>query len=312
MVYRLHSVQLHNDGGSAVVFGDMLDLDTPLNPQHLAAIVAHRTSPTHASLAAIQPAFTFSSLAVAQILTQTGALGVPIDGDVNPGLTFYLGLIGDCGEWASGSVHRALTVSKGCLFPISVTAENRGTAQIQMGVAVISTNGTTAPLTITDGVALPAVPLPARWTIGPGAVGAYILSQFNSLGVAFGNTVITRGVESEIYDTVVEEKSHTPSISISGINPQWLDNTGGILSSIPFAGSSGNTLCYLRKRDRGGTFVANGTAQHVSFTLTGIASITDAARATAGRVAELGILATGADDTGGNRPLAINTATAIV
>jgi len=262
MVYRLHSIQLHNDAmGSAETFTDLIDLDTPLNPQHLAAIVAHRTSPTHASIAGIQPAFTFTSFALKQILDEIGTVGVVVLGSTNPGLRIFLQQIDNDGEPMSGSVHRSITIARGCLFPISLTAEHRANARLQCGVAAISSNGSAAPFVIADNAALPTISQNSeRWTINDSlAVGGQTLTGHRSVSVAFGNTVTTGGADSNVYDTHIEEKAHSPTITSAGVDPQWL----GASTPIPLAGvgaTHANTKIYFRKRTRDGThFVADVT-----------------------------------------------------
>ena len=83
------------------------------------------------------------------------------------------------------------------------------------------------------------------------------------------------------------------------------------LGTIGLPGSVGPTDFWLRKRLKSNTFVPAGTAQHLGFTLTGPVSINQVSDGVPGSPVTTSLLATGADDAAGNRPLAINTATTI-
>ena len=57
-----------------------------------------------------------------------------------------------------------------------------------------------------------------RWTLGPWNIGGVTLSDYTGLEIDLGNTVTTRGVQSDIYDAYVEVSTTAPRITLTGID----------------------------------------------------------------------------------------------
>jgi hypothetical protein len=189
----------------------------------------------------------------------------------------------------------------------TLRAAHQDDATLEAAV-VTAYDGVNDPIVVTDGVTLPNVTLDlARFTLGPVTVGGISLSGIRSLTLDFGLRVQSEGADSEIWDTHVSVVSVEPELTLNGITPEWLKST-----NIPLGGKAAthaNTTIYLRKRLSGGSFVPNGTAQHIALTMAGLAWIETPLDV--GDAPGESTLRLKAYHDGTNAPIIVNTAAAI-
>lgn len=313
MTYRFHSISIADDtaGASPVYVPGMLRASTPMNAQILTELTGANNMPTHIAFQSIEPVFEFESFAIATLLAEFGQTGRSIASDTYTGLVFTFAKVDDCGQIASGSVHRTLTIGKGCALPTRLTCDNRGDARMTVQVYALSDDGSTAPVTISDTAALPTISIAdLRWTLGPVDIGGVTFSDYNRFDLDFGNSATVEAVESAIYGTHFSERREQPMLMIGGIDPTWFAAAG-----IPVAGllaTHANTSVYLKKRGQTAShFVADGTAEHVKITLYGLANIQNAINASSPRIGEVELRVTAAKDASGNAPLGITAQSAI-
>ena len=243
-------------------------------------------------------------------LDAVGVSGLAITGAVNPGVVAYLQKCDDSGIPASSN-HRSFTYALGLVVPKTLSCDHQGDARLTFDVIVLG-DGTNDPVVISDAATLPTITQTAsRWTLGPVTLGGVTFSKYTGFEIDFGNDVQTRGSQSNLDPTHCEQKTHSPKITLTGIDPAWFSS-----SNVPVGGLAVVTATdklFLRKRSQaGGTgFVANGTSGHIKFALAGLAGVQQGARAEMQRTSETTVVVTLAKDSAGNNPLIMTTATTI-
>lgn len=308
--YKLHTLKIHNDGSSAVIIRDLLNVELPLNPELMAEVVGHLSTPDHVAYMARKPVLTGSTYDIKGILDAIGVTGLGIVSATNPGVVLALQKHDANGNPASGSVHRTFTLGDGVLVPRTLTCDHQGDYRIEFQMTPI-TDGTNATVTIADNAALPSVTQAAsRWTLGKIVIGGITLTKYTNVSIDFGNNVTARGSQSLVEDTHIEQRTHDPSITISGIDPAWFAS-----GAIPIGGAAvvnATDRIYLRKRTQDDDhFVGDATETHIAFSLAGLAAIDSATRAQAVRISETSLVIRGAMDGSGNMPLVVDTTAAI-
>lgn len=275
MPYKIHSVQIDIDSygvGAEKNIQDCISHSLSNNPTIDAAITAGDTMPRHLSLISHAISGGFETFACVAAIDAIGLQPLCIDTDTEPGFTFFLQKFDACGAAAS-SGHRSLLISNGMVVPRRLSCDHQGHARLSVDVIVAKESANNA-IVISDAATLPTLTgAGLRWTLGKTVIGGVTLSDYTSLEIDFGNTVSTRGTQSDVFDAYVEVAHHAPTITITGIDPTWFKESGGV----PIAGlacTHANTTIYLRKRDTDGQgFVADGTAEHIKFTCKGVAAI---------------------------------------
>lgn len=262
-----------------------------------------------AALTAQNPTGRFATYHLATALANIGLAGLSIAGLAN-GLNLFEQKHAAGGTRAGAASHRKQNLTEGIIVPRTLTCTHGPNQSASITYEVIATwDGSNDPVTITESVSLPGAEADdERFALGPMSIGAISLPQIRQFEIDFGiNAVAER--DGDVWPTFVSIETIMPRITLRGIDPEWFKST-----NIPLAGKPGthaNTILYLRKRADGGTFVANGTAQHIKFTAAGLAYIDDAFEATGSGAGESSLVMPLRYD-GTNAPLTFNTASAIV
>ena len=316
MPYKNHSVQIHVDGGSEVNVPDITSFGIPNNPNIDAITTAGEISPTIVHLIENNAEMDFETFAIEDVLDAIGVSGTCIKTATNPGITGFLQKFDDCGTAITTNTHFSYLIQSGLIYPRSLTVSHGGSASITVGVA-ISKNGSEELVKTSATATLPtSFNDPERWTLGAITLGGVTFTDYTDLTIDFGNEIQKRGSQSEIDAQYIEQREHKPRITISGINPNWHDDDDGTLSTIPPSGlacTHANTSIYLRKRsDSGNGFVADGTAEHIKFTIDGLAMAENLAQGgDPQRFSEHSVVVTGRKDNSGTAPLVYTPDSAI-
>lgn len=311
-VYKPHSIKIFPDAlGSAVILQSVLNQGLEMNPEHRAEVTASESSPGHVALVSQKPMLSAASYDLANLLMAIGLSGLCIKSATNPGVVSYWQKFDACGTPVSGSYQRSYTIGNGLIVPKSLRLDHRGDARVEFEVHMVSSDGSTSPVVLSDTAALPSISAAhARWTLGPITIGNKSLSDYSGLEIDFGNTIESRGASSFVYDQYIEAKTFAPKITITGIDPAWFSATN--ITATGIAAAYSTDKIFLRKRGQSGTnFVADGTAEHIKFTPVGLASIGQASRAEMQRTSETTLVITCAVDGSGNAGLSVDTASAI-
>jgi hypothetical protein len=308
--YRPFAVSLNWDSiAAAVHVPDISQIGSNLNPEMAAELVAQSAKPLHVAIKAIKPVVSFDSFAIATLLDALGVVGFGFTGATNPGIIAYWQKFSDVGEAVSGSYQRSHTVHTGCIVPKRLSVDHQGDAKLEVEVTAIKTSGN-ACIVLSDTAALPSIAVAsARWTLGPCKLNNVALNEYTKLEIDFGNTVEVIGSASDPYATHIEVKKHEPKIKLSGIDIAWFG-----ASNVPIGGivaATSTDYVYLRKRSQDGShFVGDGTAEHIKFSLAGLAAV-GSQKGEAQRVSETELMLTLAVDGSGNNPLIVDTTSAI-
>lgn len=313
MPYKIHAVVFDADAqaGTPVVIPDCTSQGIDNNPQLDAAINAGEIQPKHVALIGQSATANFSTFALPTAIDETGLKAMCIATADEPGVYFYLQKHDACGGVTTGSVHRSLLISAGVVVPRRIRCDHQGHAQIDYDVVIIKEAGNNA-IIISDTADMPTIPEAAggRWTLGTCKVGNISLTDYTSLEIDLGNQVVTRGVQSDVWDAYVEVRTHAPTITLRGIDPNWFKATGGVTID-GLACTHANTIIYLRHRSSDGTgFVASATETHVKFTAAGLATVNQVMSGDPTRFSETAIQITCLDDQT-NDPIVIDTSSAI-
>lgn len=306
--YTLHTVKIHPDSASAVIIRDLLSAQLQLAPNVVAEVTAANITPDHVAMHGQQQRLTFDTYDVPGVLDAIGVTGLGITGATNPGVVLYLQKFDQTGGATSGSVARTYTAGTGLLVPKSMSCEHGGDLKITSELAILW-DRTNNPIVLAENGALPSITqTPGRWTLGPITIAGNVLGQYTNVAVDFGNQVTTRGIGSDVYDTVVEQKTHAPKITITGIDPLWFKASGGIPIGGAVVANGTDSIVFRKRAQTGSHFVSNATSAHIKLTLAGFAAIDGAAQLQAQRIDETTIQITGAKDSSGNMPIVLSTA----
>ncbi len=220
--------------------------------------------PTYVAVMSQSPRITFGSTALATILGSCGISGAVIDADgTYPGLVCWFQKMAEGGVRASGSNHLKLTAKEGILVPRSISAGMDGPATMTLE-AVLTYDGTNDPIVIADSQALSGSPAVGElFTVGPVSINGTTLEGIQSIEIDFGIQVTVQGGDGQVWPTYCAIMSRGPSIRVRTTDVSSL-STFGLTGT---AQGATDSVVYLRKVDEGGTRVADGTAQHLSFTV---------------------------------------------
>jgi hypothetical protein len=202
---------------------------------------------------------TFESEDIAGVagVSNIGTAGLAVSGGT---ITVGFQKRADMGTFAGAGNHFTLSATYGLLIPTRFTLPNVGTASASLDLIYVSSNGTSAPVTVNAGATLGSQAFSALHTLGPVAVNGTAFTQVMSATVTPGLLVTTKFYEGYNYLTPagIKIERRRPMIEFQTDNLALLNALGagwGLGSSI---------VVYARKRSGAG-FVADATAQHVSF-----------------------------------------------
>jgi len=261
------------------------------------------------STVAQKPTASWSTRSIAAALTAVPVLGKKI-ADLTGGLKLYVQQHADGGTRTAGAAHKLFQILEGLIFHTNLSVEHQGDALIN-STALITYDGTNNPIIPSEAVALPAgLTDSERFSLGPVTINGVALSALRSVELAFGINAVSEGSDGEVWDRFSSIRTIVPVLTLRGIDPDWFKAAG----AIPLVGGPGthaNTIIYLRKRIDGGTFVADGTAQHIKMTAAGLAFIETPMEVSGSDSSETSLVMPLQFD-GTNAPVIINTASAIV
>ena len=314
MVTRLYNndaVKIDPDSFAAtpVILGGITRVGLRINNQIVAMPTTGEAYARFIALYGQKVAPAFETLQVAKALTNCALSGLKISAaTVGTGLTTYQKKIAEGGIRTSGANHDTHNFKEGLLYPTGIEVDHQGDARITYDLCC-TYDGTNNPVVIAVNQNLPTPPTDLeRFTLGPLTLGNVAFAQHTGYSINFGIKVNAEGAESDIWDTYCWIDTVEPTITIRGIDKKWFD-----AAAIPLTGlvmTQANTKLYLRKRAAGGTYVADGTAEHIKMTMAGVATVETAWEAGPTGKGTVSIkLDTNWDGT--NLPIVINPASAI-
>ncbi len=225
----------------------------------------------------------------------------------NNGVNFFAQKYTEGSSPTAGANHRKYNIQEGVMVPRTITCDHRGDAELTYE-CFATYDGTNAPIKETDTESLPAAIADAeRFTLGSVTIGAISIDHVRRIEVDFGIMVLLVGADSDQYDTFCAVRGIAPSITLRGIDIEWLK-----AANIPWAGKTAthaNTTIYLRKRDLD-DFVADETAEHIKLTGDGLCVVETIMDESGQEPAECSLVLPLRYD-GTNAPLVVDPASAI-
>lgn len=223
---------------------------------------------TYGALVSGAPVGRFTTNGFKTLMDECGLTGMLIDADVtHPGVVMYFQKMAQGGtrEAADGSLHISVTVANGLMVLRSVSLPHQGTGTVS-GEIIARKSGATDPLTFDEAADLDDGVYPATdvvHTLGPVDFNGTTIDGLQNAEIDFGIALETAAADSDVYPTFVGIRKIQPSITLSGVHADVL----ATLTEHGVYYIAEQITLYAKKRDEGGTFVADGTAEHIKFTL---------------------------------------------
>lgn len=202
-----------------------------------------------------EPKVTFTTTDLDTVLDGIGATGLCVSSGT---ITVPWASQGCSGTTGTGT-HTALTGANGFAVMTSVSArQGDAFAQGQVELALLSSDGLTAPMTAASNASLSASSLVAQYRLGPVYIGGSQVTQVTGVTVNFGVGYITRSYNGGTYPTNTYIERIEPTIDIT------LENQAVIASLGPLFSSLSNGYVYLQKLSSGGSVVSAATDEHIA------------------------------------------------
>ncbi len=304
MISNVHNLYAVQAGASLI--GGVGSMQIPMGIEIDNEPTSGQPYARQASIKAIKPGATFSTLHLKSAFDIIGALGKNI-ADLPGGLNFYAQAHANGAIRGSGSVHTKYTATTGLLLPRTLSVSDRENASLDVEAKFISSDGTNAPLVITNNVGVPAgLTDDERYTLGIMKIGGYTLTGVKQFNVTFGLTEQLESGDSDVYDTYASIMTVMAKLTWTGTNILWAG------TNVPLTGKAGthaNTTCCLRKRLANGVYVPDGTANHIKISAAGLITVDDAFNGQNNQAGQCSVSMTCIFD-GTNDPIKIDTAAA--
>jgi hypothetical protein len=166
---------------------------------------------------------------------------------------------------ATGAAQFSATFANGLLVPRTIVLPHQGTASAQAEIATFK-NAAVAPVVFNEADTLPATVYPqvaAAWTLGPVKLNAVTVDGVENVSIEPGVGLVTDGRDSDIYPTLAAVGEISPSVTLRGAH---IDITSTLTEDGAYY-TAAQVKIWARKKAEGGTFVVDGTPEHVLFTL---------------------------------------------
>lgn len=220
---------------------------------------------TFGALASGAPLLRAQSVDLKTVLDEIGLAGMLIDADeTHPGVVGYFQAYARGGTRGGASVHSSAIIPNGRMVVRQIELPHRGAATAAVE-ALAEKVSSTAPVTFSETDSLPSTyaTIDALWTLGPWKLGANTIEGIERVTIDGGHELVSDAGDSDVYPTFVASQRIQPRITIV---TKHIDITS-VLTEDGLYSAAASVVGYARKRAEGGTFVADGTAEHIKFTL---------------------------------------------
>jgi hypothetical protein len=263
-LYTLYGVNIENSDDTDLFISQIQDWNFDAGIAELIEAGDGVVDPTFAAVGAQRPKIAFTSSKIASILATIGIGGIDIESDGDDaGAEFWLQKIAEGGTRASGNNHMKLTMNKGMIFVRQISATNDRMATVSME-ALATYDGSNAPFVVATSQALSgSVGSSEGYVCGPVVINGTTLEAVQEITIDFGIQETFVSGDGEVYPTFAAIMSRRPIITVRTLDVESLSTFG--LSGV--AQGATDSVVYLRKVSEGGTRVADGTGEHISFTV---------------------------------------------
>jgi hypothetical protein len=261
--YAIHAIKLL--GAAPITLSQATQRTVNPKPTVIYNSGSGQFSPSFAAVAGVEPEVTFDSTEIARILT---AVPVLTGLGINTGLTYtgaeiYYEGKQDMGGRVGNLLSLKHVATKSMLVVRSITCEQRGEARSACTLMTLSSDGVAAPLTTVDLVTAPnPIYATEKFTLGPVVINGARVNGVIGVTIDFGLEIVASMEAGETYPKFCTINRLEPKITVR-------TNDISLITSFPFTGTnlSSGAVVYLRRFQQSGIVYADGSAQHVSFTL---------------------------------------------
>ena len=255
----------------------------------------------------VDSSYTFGSTDLKLLLDVCGLLPIAITGTASDTLKFYCRELTDGGTLLGSTTDLIGTINKATMYLKSITANLDGPAIAEYEV-IPTFDGTNTPIVYTQGTALALTRDAIAWGLGTVKINSVDI-PIQSFTYEPGFTVEKMGAGSGlVYNTECFTTSRNPKITLGLKNILHILPAG--LSPAIGASAPGTAVIFLRKHTMGGGFVANATAEHISFSFANSTITTQGSGGSGQSIADFNLVVTPVYDTS-TAMTVMNTAVAI-
>lgn len=249
--------------GPVVVAAGQINQIVDYQPDAGVEVLKHfsdgQSDPNFAAIILQSPRLTFTTTAIARAL----AIAAYAPYSIAANADFYFQKLAQGGIRAGSTTSLRVRGAKGILVPQQISCSDKAYARMQMVMAFVSSDGTTAPVTATDSVALPSITATDQlFTIGPIKINGTEVEGVKDVTIDFGMDLVVEHGSGEAYPTFSGVRSRNPTISFRTTDPTFLATDGYFAAQ-----GSTDSVVYLRKCNKNGLRVANATTEHIGFTI---------------------------------------------
>ena len=279
-IWRMHSIRFNRTVD--VIVGAMNSVAMPTDSEVVREVNSSRLFAYQAHLNFRSASISFTSWDLASLLGEVGLQGECIGTGLPLESVFVNVAQFDCNSIVDFTTYE---ITKGIVFPTTITVDHQGNAQITYMVIAIF-DGTNDPIVKVDSVASGAgntVDVDTedlRWTIYETWVGTSQVTKVKSINLDFGIQTSTDGADSEQFDSWVSLDQILPVLTIQGITPDFLKESPTVgagdrveittLGGEAVIGGADVTRVSLKER---GNVIATST--HILIDINGLARVTD-------------------------------------
>lgn len=219
---------------------------------------------TAATIGSLTPKFSFTSSKIKGLIDTFGIVGYHIGNETegnNVDLKAWFQLMQRGGARAATG-HKLLTISRGLVVPVNLTAGQNAIASMGYDVQAFDPDGVNSPISMSTAVLAGTLSLDQLYKAGPATANGTLINGVRDIRYDFGFQLSFPVADGLPYPTYATVMMSQPVITLTVFDL-------GICEAISEAGEAvtGSTKFYLRKLTRGGGVVANSTAQHIEFTI---------------------------------------------
>jgi hypothetical protein len=208
-----------------------------------------------------RPKFALSTSAIAVFLAKCGVNGLVLASGFevyNQSVDLTTGLR------KGATSHEKLAIATGLMVPRQLSVAHNGEAKLTFDVIGVNAAGTVSPVVRTASQSLPALTYTREvFTLGPVKLNGTAVDGVQEVTIDFGIKEEVKAGSGALYPQLVAISEIRPRVTVR-VNDESALATLGLQG---VAQGATDSLIYLRKLSADGQRVADGTAQHVSFSI---------------------------------------------
>jgi len=211
-----------------------------------------RVYPEFAAVMAGRPIMSFTTTGIANFLSNISELGI---GAVDLAATAYFQALTNYGTRAGATSHLKILMTRGMMIPRTLSAEQNTVARIAADVIAISSDGSTAPVTLTASQSIGhSAAADEQYTVGSSTLNNTAVDGVQAINIDFGIQEIIAAGKGLPYATFVARMRVAPIVTVTSLDMDLLATYG-----FPGAARSALTNVVFSQVVQGG--VVNGTSK---------------------------------------------------